>query len=804
MIRHYVVQALRVVRKQRLYAAINVLGLSVALAVTTLIVLFVADEFSYDGWHEHLDRIVRVDDVDFEPDGSIAEQQPQHPYPFAEAFAREHADVEATVRFSDSQVVVRVEGVMHQQPVLWADDTFFDVFTYQAASGVLPSALKDLGSVVLTTEAADRFFGRTDVVGETLEIRFQESYETATVSAVVYPAPAGTHLPFEVLLPFERTPLVYDWIASRVDNWRSSSFPVYALLKEGTDLQAAQTRAAGLWTTFYPDRAQRGREVGWWTGEGDPSGIALTPLKELHLRSDVRAAFVPTSDPRYSWILLGIAGLVLLLACINFTLIAIGQSATRASEIGVRKALGARRAEIAAQFGGEAVFMAALGLVGGLVLAQALAPAASQLSGKELHLDLLARPWLLGAMVGVAGLTGLAAGFYPSLVVSRHRPVEALRGRFRISGGNTLSRGLLLVQFAASVALVSGALVMQAQLRFLQDRDLGYDAEQVFVLPTSGLDEFALRDHLRNTLETRSDVEGVAGISLSLNRGSSSSSWMVDGVEKRAYEYAIDAWLTDLLQMELVAGRGFDAARSADSSSALINEAFAADWGWTAEEALGKRIVGQEGDPEIIGVLRDSNFRSLHSDVEPTMFFMAGEWMAYVLVRPAAGRVQDAIASAEGAWQAFAPEVPFTYTFLDEDVARAYENDERWSQMVQASALIALLVACLGLFGMASLTVTRRSKEIGIRKVLGATVPGLAGLVSREFAVLVAIATLLAAPAAWLALSGWLDGFAYRVNLTPWQFAIAGSLVLLVALSTVSYHALRSALADPVKSLRYE
>ena len=805
MLRHYVRQALRVLRKQRLYAVINVLGLSVALGVTVLIALFVHDEFTFDDWHEHADRIVRVDNVDLNPDGSVDEASPSHPFQLGVRIKEEHPDIEETVRFSDADVVIRIAGVMHQEEAMFADDTFFDVFTYVPVQGAIDTALDDPASMVLTETAAKRLFGRVDIVGTPVEVRFENTYEPATVSAVVADPPSSTNLPFGVMMPFKRTPMVYPWIANRVDRWNASSFPVYALLREGADLEQARATAGRVWKTLYPDQADQGRESGWWTGEGEPGTLDLTPIRDLHLRSDLRTRFVATSDPRYSYILMGIALLTIVLACINFTLIAIGQGASRSGEIGVRKALGAGRKQIVAQFGGEAVLMAAFGLVGGLALASVFRPAAEVLSGKELDLGLLATPVLMAVLGGVALITGLAAGAYPSLVVSRNKPADALRGRFSLSGTGHLTRFLLVVQFAGSVALVVGSLAMKAQLDYLASRDKGYVGSNVLVVAMRGVDEFAVRDHMRSTLEPRPEIGAVAGISLSMNRGYSSVGWMADGVERRAYEYNVDTYVLDLLQMEVVAGRMFDALRSTDSSGVMVNEAFAEDWGWTPEEAVGQ-VVADYGDepPTIIGVLRNSNLRSQHEGIEPTMFTMADNWLGYLLVRAEPGSTAQAIASTESAWQAFNPDIPFSYTFLDDDVARAYENDLRWARIVRFSAFIAILVACLGLFGLAALTVSRRTKEIGIRKVLGASVSNLAYLISRDFAVLVVVATLLAAPLAWYGLGRWLETFAYRIDLSVWMFVGAGAVVLAVAMGTVAFHALRAAISDPVKSLRYE
>ncbi|NNE70800.1 MAG: FtsX-like permease family protein [Rhodothermales bacterium] len=800
---HYLRQAARLLAKQRLHALINVVGLATALGLCILIAVFVKQEHSFDTWHQNADRTYRVDRIDFNPDGSFSSQQSSQPYNLAESLLRDHPDVEAAVRFNQSEVVIRAGGVMHQQNVLFADPSVLQVFTYVPVQGALEGAFSDLAGVVLTETAADRILGPGNVVGRELEVRFGDTYLPAVVTAVIEDLPAGTSLPFEVLMNFERAPLVYPWIARRIDNWRGSSFETYVLLREGTDMQAATQTLERLRTQYYPTLAEEGRQAGWWTGEGEPATYGFVSLTDLHLQPNAPGQFVTPTDPKYSLILLGIGLLILALAAINFTLLTLGRSSIRAGEIGVRKALGAGRRDILVQFGGESILTALLGFVGAIALASILMPAAISLTGREMsladNLDVLL------AVGVIAILTGILSGAYPSVVISRNRPSDTLRGRLRLTGSNTLSRALLLTQFAASIALVAGALVMQAQIGYLLSQEKGYDDSNVLVVETNGTDGFELTSHLRNSLGSNGAVEGISAMSLSFNRGYSSSSWMAAGVEKRAYIYNVDTELPDFLRMELLAGRSFEAGRSSDSTEAVVvNQAFARDWGWTAEEAVGQRITDYDNEPVIIGVVADMNFRSLHEEVQPMMLTLNEGWLAFALIRAAPGRTRDAVAALEDAWQSFESGAPLRYTFLNEDVAQAYEQDLRWARIMGIAALLAILVACMGLFGLAAMTVARRTKEIGVRKVLGATVGGVTLLVSRDFAVLVGIASLVGVPLAYLGLNRWLEGFAYRMDLGLSWFLGSCLLVLLIAMATVSIHAFRAATTDPVRALRYE
>lgn len=803
MIGHYLRQASRLLAKQRLHALINVVGLATALGLCILIGVFLKHEHTFDQWHENADRIYRVDRIDFNPDGSFESQQPSQPYALAEALKRDHPDIVETVRFSDDEVVIRAGGTMFQEDVLFADPAVLDVFTYTAIEGTLDGAFSDPAGVILTEEMARRFFGEASALGRSLEVRFQEEYQPAVVTAVIENPPANTTLPFDILMSFERTPSVYPWIASRVDNWRASSFPTYALLRPGTDLAEATETLERLRIQYYPDLAEQGRQAGWWTGEGQPATYGFMPLTQLHVSPDAPGMLVSPTDPLYSWILAGIGLLILLLAAINFTLLTLGRSSIRAGEIGVRKALGAGRQDILLQFGGESVLTAALGFIAAVAFASLLLPATEALTGREL--SLAGNPEILVLMALIAVVTGILAGAYPSVVISRNRPSETLRGRLTLSGSNGLSRALLLTQFAASIALVAGALVMQAQIQFLLSQEKGYDDSNILVVSTNGTDGFELTSHLRNALGSSAGVEGVSAMSLSLNRGYSSSSWMAGDVEKRAYIYNVDTELPEFLGMEFLAGRSFEAGRSTDSTEAVVvNEAFARDWGWTPGEAVGQRVTEYDNEPVIIGVVADMNFRSLHEDVQPMMLTLNEGWLAYALIRAAPGATSDVVARLEDAWATFESDAPLQYTFLDEDVAQAYAEDRRWSRIMAISAMLAILVACMGLFGLAAMTVARRTKEIGVRKVLGATVGSVTMLVSRDFALLVGAASLVGVPLAYLGLDRWLESFAYRMTLDPLWFIAACILVLTVALGTVAIHAVRAATTDPVRALRYE
>ena len=822
MFRHYLNLSLRVLKKQRLFAAINIVGLSIAFAVVLLIMLFIRDEYTFDRWHDNADNIFSVEEINYRPDGSVRSQGAYLPFPLAESLKRDHPAVATTVRMLDNSVVMRIDGITTEETVVFVDSTFFDVFTYNVMRGGARTALNDPASIVMTESSAMRHFGSIDVVGRDLEIRFEDAYLPTVVTAIVQDPPSNSSLQFEYLLPFHRTPMVYEWVAGRVDRWNASSFNVFALLHAEANLEDAQATAAGLWPKYNDDRIQRLRERGQWEGDGSPAEYTFMPLKDLHIsgsgaggrtRLAARAAtgtygvLVPPSAPHYSLILGAIGLTILILACINFVILSIGRGATRAAEIGLRKALGAHRSQLVTQFGSESIVLSAASVVLGLALATVLLPVFNGLSGKGLSLDFPRDITIVLALAAVAGVTGILAGWYPSVVISRHRPADALRGRFQLGGSNRLTKSLVVAQFAASIVLVAVALVMHQQINTMQHRDLGFSPDNVIVVHANRTDGRELTRHLERTIGNHTGVEEIAAVSFSMNRGYSHEGWRMGDEQWQAYVYNVEPEAIDVLGATIVAGRAFDPDLAMDSTFAVvINEQLAAQLGYTPDEAVGKPLLGYDDPaPNIVGVVRDLNFQSLHVGIEPMMFTMdPRENMRYALVKTTGSDYDGLLSALENSWQSFAPEIPLSYSFLDDDVMMTYRNDQRWSRVVSYAAALAIIIACMGLFGLAALTISRRTKEIGVRKVLGASVSGILILVTRDFARLVAVATLLAVPVAYFALTRWLEGFAYRVPISVWVFGLAGVVVLAVALATVSYHALRASIRNPVDALRYE
>lgn len=806
MIHHYITIALRVFRRQKLYSIINVLGLSIGIAVCTLIFLYVQDELTFDDFHENGDRIVRVNAVLLQQDGSVDREQVWQPWPLAEGVATYHPDVEATTRLYQTEVFIRTSDEPINSTVMFVDSTFFRMFSFDLLEGDPGRVLREPTSILLTETAAMRHFGSTDVVGQTLDIRFERAFETVTVEGLVADPPPNSSIPFEYLLPFHSLTSRYQWMANRPTHWNASTWPTYALLRPGTDLASAQESAARLRAQFYPDEMSIWKAERNWTADFSPRSYRLQPLKEIHLDPTVTGGIVAPSDPKYSVILGGIAALILLLACINYTTLAIGRSARRTAEIGLRKSVGAGRRQILAQFGGEALVFGALGVAGALILVEFLLPMFNELAGKNLNASPIRTPIAALSLAGIGLIASLLAGAYPAILLSGLRPSVMLGRKSSLGGSGALSKALVVTQFTLSIALIAGTLLMREQMTFIQERDLGFDRSGVVVVQLNDVPHDRVLAHFRNELVSRPEFEDVSGVNNSFSRGWSREGWNYNDQEKSAYVYNGESNFADVMGFTFVAGRNFNPAMSTDSTDALIvNEAFARDFGWTPQEALGQRIDGFYEEPEIVGVFKDANFLSLHNEVEPMAATMTpGGWIGNVLVRADlsdASRVVDLI---ESAWDEVAAGVPMQYSFLEDDIAAQYESEKRWNRIVSAASAMAILIACLGLFGLATLTVTNRTKEIGIRKVLGASARQIFGLLTREYGLLIGISLLLSVPLTVWAASTWLEDFAYRIDIGAWPFVLTALVAGAIALISISYQAIRASHANPVESLRHE
>ena len=814
MLKNYLKIALRRFRRGGTYAVLNVVGLAVGMATCSLIFLLVHHEWSFDRFHAEKDRIYRVYLAYDTPAGDPGIQAMMAP-DFTPELESAFPALEAATRFVAGDRNFSVGDLAFHQRLAEVDPGFFDMFSFQVLAGDARAAIADPSSIVITRESAETFFGAGDnprsALGNVMTIGTDDGSFDFAVGAVIEDFPNNSSLYFDVAFSFQN----YDEIYVGGNNWGGRT-STYVLLSPGTDpstLEASFQPFTEVQFASYAESMRRAENMA--EGEGTLA-LRLQPLTDLHTNQLVWVPYESARhNPVYSYILLGIGSLILLIACINFMTLSVGQSTVRAREVGVRKVLGADRSQIMRQHWGESFVAAALALVLGFVVAVLLLPAFNGLTGVEVRLSDVSPLFVLAGLVFLVVVVGTVAGGYPAAVLSRYVPATVLKGSISSPGNNRLTQSLVVLQFTISIGLIASTAIMTDQLRFLLNKDLGFEEEFVIAVNTGQVgrsEAEGVLSGLRDRLLPYDQITHVERSGYTFTRGSDRNTWQdAGGSTRSAYNFGVGYDYLDLMGMEMAEGRFFSPDFPGDlTGSVVVNEALVEQFG--IEEPVGHTLTNwlsfiYEESPTIVGVVENFHFQSLHNEVQPLVMNMHPDyynWMGVALVRIKPSDVQGSLDLVEGAWNEILPGRPFVYSFVDEDLATQYASEKRWQRLVTYSSILAILIACMGLFGLAILTVGRRTKEIGIRKVLGASVSGVTGLVSREFAVLVAIAAVVAAPLSWFAMSRWLEGFAFQVEIRWWFFVAAAVLAMTIALGTVGVHAFRAARANPVKALRYE
>jgi len=813
MIGNYLKIAVRTLWKNKGIAAINVVSLSVGLACFTLFLLHVVDEFSFDRFHTKADRIFRVyENIQAGIAGDEAVKDFYMPSPLGPALKSDLTEVKAFMRFRGwGEPFVRAPKGVVNEKVDFADAACFELFSFPFLYGDPAAAFVQPNSVVLTEKKALQLFGEANPTGKILEIKLEKDFEPFIVTGVLKDLPSNSSIKFDLLLPFERFVLTDQGKRSE-GNWNRSSMQTFIELQPGSGLPQDSARLAQFYQKYYPDVEKTLRQKGTWTKAGVPVTFGLQAL--LTMRGDISESAGELTNPQKAMILLGIGAMILLIACINFTTLAIGRSAGRAREIGVRKVIGANRRQLSLQFMTEAFLLSVCSMVLGAALAWWLLPVFNELADKELAFDFQQFPELWWLLPGVTLLAGALSGSYPAFVLSGFSPMETLKSKFKVGGENWFTRSLVSFQFVLSIGLMTCTFVMLKQLDFLQSKSPGFEKENVVVVNAEGVDNPKKTfERFSQTLAGRPEILAVSGAELSMGAEAGWSRSGFDYKEKEIsiYEYFVDPNYQQVLGLQLLAGRNFDLKFASDTlTSVIINEAALREFGWTLENAVGQVMTGYfeeepSKNPIVIGVVKDYNFRSLHRQVEPMLFQMFSSYYPLqYFARIAPGDPEKALAQLSEAWAAAEPVLPFRYNFLDDSLNTFYKSDQRWSNIVSIAGGISIFLACLGLFGLAALAVVNRTKEIGIRKVLGASVPGISTLLAKDFLKLVLIAIVIASPLAYWAMDRWLADFAYRIDIQWWMFALAGLAAVVIAFLTVSFQSVKAALANPVKSLRSE
>jgi len=804
MFRNYVKTAWRNIRKNTLFSIINIFGLAIGIATSFLIILYVQDELSYDRFNLNASHIARVIFQANLNGGKIDESVSMAPV--AATMKRDFPQVLDATRILGygSSKIKYGDREFKDDQLAFADSNLFRVFTLPLIQGDPNTALVQPYSIVMTATTAKKYFGNQDAIGKTIVLT-ADSNRTYKVTGVMKDIPVNSHFHFDLFGSMSSRP------ESRSDSWLFGGFHTYVLLRPGTDIGRLESSFPAMVKRYMGPQIQQsmGLSLEQFTTQGNSLGFTLQPLLDIHLHSDTSTEFEPGGNATYVYIFAGVALFILLVACINFVNLSTAGASRRAKEVGIRKVAGSGRFQLVRQFLAESVLVSLFALLIALVCVVLALPAFNALSGKSLQFGTM--PVL--ALAGLALVVGITAGIYPAFYLSSFKPILVLKGKLTAKHKSFGLRSTLVVfQFLISVALIIGTLVVYRQMKFLQNKDLGFDREQLITLPNSyflGANQQSYENRMledpRITNATMSYYRpvGPSNYNNALAFPQGNDHLIVDGVD-----FHVDERYIPTLGMHLATGRNFSAGFPTDSTAIILNETAAHAFGWNDETAIGKTIVRENSDRgknvpfHVIGVVKNFNFKSLHESISP--LYMSLEPEGGLIFRIRTADIPGLLGTMRSLWNSYQTGEPFTYSFMDDLFNKTYMVEQKTGTILNIFSVLTVLVACLGLFGLVTYASEQRTKEIGIRKVLGASVSQVTRMLSGEFLRLVGIASLIAFPIAWWGMNKWLQGFAYRVNLSWWIFAIAGCTALLIALVTVSFQAIRAALANPVKSLRTE
>jgi putative ABC transport system permease protein len=813
MIGNYFKVAARNIRKRKFYSFINAFGLSIGLAFCMLIALYIQDEKEFDQFHENKSSIYRIESRSYDtwkPD--LADPYNQHAWiqtGLAPTLKEELPEVKYATRYnSGARGIFRYEEKVFTEEVAYVDADFFKMFSFNLIAGNADRIFLDKSEIVLTPAIVKKYFVDADPIGKTvrIDINGEKSY---TVTGIIESAPANSSIHYEILIPQENRPY-YD---RNLANWGNYNTPTFVQLNPEADLTVFKTNLDKVVDKYMGEKLEKWRKEAVVPIPADVKMMEylFTALPDVHLKKEID--WEKVSDPQYSMILGGIALLIMLIACINYISLSLTTSASRRIEVGVRKVVGAQRNQLVYQFSFESLMLAFASMVIGSILVVLFLPAFNEFTNKGIELTTNKVIQLLSVGFMLTAVVGLLAGSYPSLFLSRFKPAQVLKGGFtsRLQAGFT--KPLVVLQFALSAFLIISSVMMYRQMNFITTKDLGYNKEQVLVIPTQtgwNAEGNKVIEQFRTRAGNEPAIASVTGASTGFNQGYSRWGFKIKGEQKSAYVYSIDPFYLPTLDIQLAAGRNFDSAIATDTSGIIVNEALVRDMKWT--DPLNEYYNWQEdsvglGSP-IIGVVKDYHFLSLEREFEPMFLSMNTKEMGYLttmMVRLSTTDVIGGLEKVKSLWLELYPDKPFDYTFLDEDVARQYKSYQRWMSIMGLATGFAILISCLGLFGLAGINAVNRTKEIGIRKVMGADLPSIFVLLNRQFIVLAFVAFCLAAPLSWWFITTWyLKDFTYKATIGWELFALSMGAGLLLALLTVSYHAIKAALINPAETLKYE
>lgn len=804
MLKNYLKIAWRNLLKNKVYSAINIAGLAVGVCCFLLISLYVISEFSYDRFHSKSDRIYRVwQHENYGPKEDFVNTTT--PVSMVDVLKTNYAEIEDGSRVHRFNALVKRNGSEFSEAIRAVDPGFFQIFDFPLLTGNSTAPFSSANSIVLSESSAKKYFGTEDPVGKSVSLEFNNEVRFFEVSAVAANPPQESSIQFDMLVSLENESLFFSEQAQR--SWFNVVVESYVLLKPDQSPIELERKFPSVIAQYLGDNF-----------EENTFFLHLQPITEIHLDTSLPFGLEPISNPKYAYVMATIGFLILFLACINFVTLAVGRSFSRATEVGVRKALGAFRKQIVHQFWGEALLVTLLSVLFGILLALVSKDTFSLLTGKLLPIHFDLRFWLItGSLVA---FIALIAGIYPSIVLSKYNSIEVLRSK-TVKGASMglFGKSLVVMQFAASIVMLVGTLVIGQQIDFLISKDLGYQKDAIIVVPTnmSGAEADAFAERYVGELKRQPEVAAASTSMLSFAENGWVNAGFTDATNTYQ-EFAVNLIAPGFLEthnIEIVEGRDFLAGNASDAHNGiLVNETFVERFG--LQNAVGKTF--DKFDVKIVGVMKDFNFESLNNGIEPLVLAINRDpifehtenvslehtTQPRVTVRLKGENTAEGLAVLKNVWEKTNPSQEFEYSFLSEALAFQYQNELRSKSIVNIASILSIFIACMGLFGLATLTVARRTAEIGIRKVMGASVSDIVAMISTDFLKLVLIATVAAFPIAWWALRGWLQEFAYSVPMSWWVFVLSGGIVMGITLLTVSFQSIKAAIVNPVKSLRTE
>ncbi|MFN3849131.1 MAG: ABC transporter permease [Spirosomataceae bacterium] len=797
MIRNYIKITFRNILKNKVFSFINITGLSIGLTAAMLILLYTKDEVSYDKFHANNPNIHRIVSAWMKPDGSLDHKDGNTGDIQGPKFKEKVPEIEAFVRVQGEFKDVRSNGEIKGYEMLAADANFFSVFSFPLLSGNPETALQKPNTIVISEEIAEKFFNTKDALGKVLELKENDKFVPYQVTGVAQKCPQNSSIKFDFLLP----KFVDAKDLSNGENWFSFFQNTFVLLHPQADIKKVEAKMKQI---YEADSKEAAMMMATQYGEKNKAVYNLQPLLEIHLSTDLPAqnGLMDASNPMFSYILTGIALFILLIACINFVNLTVARSLKRAKEIGVRKVVGSSRQQLIWQFLGESFVLSLIAFALAILLVELVLPTFNQLSNKALSLSYLFDVKLVIAYIGIFLTTSLLSGFYPAIMMSGFSPITTLYNRFNLSGKNYLQKSLVVLQFGLASFLIIVTLTIYSQFNYLINKDLGYDEKNVVMVDFGENLSREKANILKEQLLKNQNIIQVAP----KNGGFWGTVARVNNKKDISFAYeTVDEDYLPLYKIPVKSGRNFSKNFADSTHSVLVNEAFVKEAGW--QNPIGQIVDFFYNNNEkytVVGVVKDHHFDVLRQEIKPQLFTMKSNGFGKVNIRIKPNTESASLAHIEKTFKSLFPLNPYVYKFKDLENAKAYESEAKWKQIMLFGAVLTIFISCIGLFGLATLSAEKRTKEIGIRKVLGASIMNIVSLLSVDFLKLVGVSFVFAFPLAYYAGEEWLKNYPYRINISAGFFAITSLITILIALFTVSWQSIRAAMMNPVNSIKSE